>query len=240
MRVFIGLGLNLLQGYGLTETSPVIAFNSIADNEPDTVGRLLPGIDAVIAPDGELRVRGPNIMLGYWNNEEATQAAIDSDGYFHTGDIGRMTLSGHLRIDGRIKDILVMSNGEKVPPADLEQAIGINPLFEQAMIIGEGRPYLAALVVLNRPRWEKLAVRMGIDLNRSDHLNSRQAEQVILDEISYLVRRFPGYAQIRRVHASLEPWSIQEGLITATLKLRRNQLLKRFQREVDLLFEGHG
>jgi long-chain acyl-CoA synthetase len=239
MRVFIGLGLNLLQGYGLTETSPVIAFNSVSDNVPETVGRLLPGMNSMIAADGELSVRGPNVMLGYWNNEEATRAAIDSDGYFHTGDVARMDSSGHLCVAGRIKDILVLSNGEKVPPGDLEQAIGINPLFEQTMIVGEGRPYLAALVVLNRLRWEKLAVRMGIDVTRGDNFNSERAKQILLDEISNLVRHFPGYAQIRRVHASLEPWSVQEGLITATLKLRRNQLLKRFQKEVDLLFEGH-
>jgi len=240
MRMFIGMGLNLLQGYGLTETSPVIAFNSVSDNMPETVGRLLPGMDAVIAENGELRVRGPNVMLGYWHNEEATRAAIDSGGYFHTGDVARMDSSGHLCIAGRIKDILVLSNGEKIPPGDLEQAIGMNPLFEQAMIVGEGRPYLAALVVLNRLRWDKLAVRMGIDGNRRDYLDSVPVKQILLDEISYLMHRFPGYAQIRRVHASLDLWSVQEGLITATLKLRRENILKRFQREVELLFEGHG
>ena len=179
-------------------------------------------------------------MLGYWHNEEATRAVIDSDGYFHTGDVARIDSSGHLCIAGRIKDILVLSNGEKIPPEDLEQAIGMNPLFEQTMIVGEGRPYLAALVVLNRARWEKLADRLGIDGNRRGYLDSEQVKRILLDEISNLVSRFPGYAQIRRVHASLDPWSVQEGLITATLKLRRKSLLKQFHREVEFLFEGHG
>jgi long-chain acyl-CoA synthetase len=240
MRVFIGLGLNLLQGYGLTETSPVIAFNRVSDNVPMTVGSLLPGVEAVIVEDGELKVRGANVMTGYWHNEEATRAAIDSEGYFHTGDVASMDSEGHLSIAGRIKDILVLSNGEKVPPGELEQAIVLHPLFEQVMIVGEGRPYLAALVVLNRARWEKLAGRLGIDGNRSDYLNSEPVKKILLNKISNLTRRFPGYAQIRRVHASLDPWSVQEGLITATLKLRRKSLLEKFQREVEVLFEGHG
>ena len=240
MRVFIGLGANLLQGYGMTEAGPVIAFNTSSDNDPISVGHLLPGVEAAVAPDGELKVRGPNIMLGYWRDGEATRAAIDSDGFFHTGDVGRIDALDHLHIIGRIKEILVLSNGEKIPPGDLEQAIGINPLFEQAMIVGEGRPYLAALVVLNQSRWETLAAGLGLQPDRRDRLDTEPVKKALLDEISGLIRNFPGYAQIRRVHASLDPWSVQEGLITVTLKLRRENLLTRFRKEVDLLFEGHG
>jgi long-chain acyl-CoA synthetase len=238
-RVFIGLGLNLLQGYGMTETSPVVAFNTVADNDPTSVGHLLPGVEAVIAGDGELKVRGPNVMLGYWQNGGATRDAIDRRGYFHTGDVASINDEGHLCIVGRIKDILVLSNGEKVPPGDLEQAISMNPLFEQAMVVGEGRPYLAALVVLNPSRWEKLAARLGLDADYRNRLDSEPVKKVLLGEITGLIRHFPGYAQIRQIHASLDPWSIQEGLITMTLKLRRKDLLQRFRREVDLLFEGH-
>ena len=179
-------------------------------------------------------------MLGYWRHDEATKAVIDRDGYFRTGDIARIDASRHLCIVGRIKEILVRSNGEKVPPGELEQAIGVNPLFEQAMIVGEGRPYLAALVVLNQSRWEKLAARLGLDADRRNRLDSEPVKKALLEEITGLIRSFPGYAQIRRVHASLDPWSVQEGLVTVTLKLRRTDLLKRFRREVDLLFEGHG
>ena len=149
-RVFIGLGLNLLQGYGLTETSPVISVNTTKDNIPTTVGRPLPGVESSIAANGELLVRGPSVMLGYWRNGRATEAAIDPEGYFHTGDVARKDDGGHLTIVGRIKEILVLSTGEKVSPEDLELAIAVNPLFEQVMVVGEGRPYLAALVVLNR------------------------------------------------------------------------------------------
>jgi len=239
VKVFIGLGLNLLQGYGLTETSPVISVNTSDDNVPATVGRLLPGVEAAIASNGELLVRGPNIMLAYWHNREATDAAIDTDGYFHTGDMARIDESGHLTIAGRLKEILVLSTGEKVPTADIELAITVNPLFEQVLIVGEGRPYLAALVVLNPLQWKRIAANNGIASEGLDLAADRRVEAILLSEISQRITRFPGYVQIRRVHATLSPWGIQDGLITATLKLRRKELLARFEQEVNLLFEGH-
>ncbi len=238
-RVFIGLGLNLLQGYGLTETSPVLAVNTTDDNIPATVGRLLPKVEAVIAANGELLVRGPNVMLGYWHNCDATRETIDSDGYFHTGDLARIDESGHITIAGRLKEIIVLSTGEKVPPEDLELAIAVSPLFEQVMVVGEGRLYLAALVVLNGRQWEKLAVGQGIASDQPDLLTSKRVESIILLEITRRITRFPGYAQVRRVHAALSPWRTQDGLITNTMKLRRKELLARFEPEVKSLFKEH-
>jgi long-chain acyl-CoA synthetase len=238
-RVFIGLGLNLLQGYGLTETSPVISFNTTDDNIPGTVGRPLPGVEAAIAANGELLVRGPSIMLGYWQNAEATGVAIDSDGFLHTGDLARMDESDHIVIAGRLKDIIVLSTGEKVPPEDVEMAIAVNPLFEQVMVAGEGRPYLAALVVLNRPRWEKLAASHSVAWDQTEQLAGSGVEHILLSEIARQTTRFPEYAQIRRVHPTLTPWRMQDGLVTTTLKLRRKELQSRFEREVESLFRGH-
>lgn len=238
-RVFIGLGLNFLQGYGLTETSPVISVNTAMDNDPATVGRPLPGIEPLIAPEGELLVRGPSVMLGYWQDRDATEAAVDAKGFLHTGDLAQMDAGGRIRIIGRIKEILVLSNGEKIPPRDLELAITTNPLFEQAMIVGEGRPYPAALVVLNSSEWERLAAAEGLPPHHPDILSDKRVESLLLLEIARLTDHFPGYAQIRRVHASLNPWRMRDGLITNTLKLRREKLLERFKPEVDSLFEGH-
>jgi len=238
-RVFLGLGVNLLQGYGLTETSPVISVNTTDDNNPATVGRPLPGVESAIAANGELLVRGPNLMLGYWHSREATAAAVDPDGYFHTGDLVRMDEGGHISIVGRLKEIIVLSTGEKVPPEDIELAVTANPLFEQVMVVGEGRPYMAALAVLNRHQWEKLATGHGIASDRTDLVAGEQVEKILLSEIARRMTRFPGYAQIRRVHAMLSPWEMKDGLITATLKLRRKELLARFEREVESLFTGH-
>jgi len=238
-RVFIGLGLNLLQGYGLTETSPVVAVNTIENNFPATVGRPYPNVAVKVADNGELLVRGPSVMLGYWQNEAATGAAIDRDGWFHTGDLARIDAAGHITITGRLKEIIVLSTGEKVPPEDLELAITVNPLFEQAMVVGEGKPYLAALVELNDRQWTKLAGRLGISPERTDLVTGGRVEQALLAEIARRIARFPGYAQVRRVHATLTPWTVQEGLITATLKLRRKELLARFAREIEVLYAGH-
>ena len=238
-RVFIGLGLNLLQGYGLTETSPVISVNTTGDNRPSTVGLPYPDVDVRTAADGELLVRGPNVMLGYWHDDAATGAAIDREGWFHTGDLARIEVSGHITITGRLKEIIVLSTGEKVPPMDLELAITVNPLFEQVMVVGEGKPYLSALLVLNDRQWQKLAGRLGIPADRTDLLGEGRVEQALLAEIARRIARFPGYAQIRRAHATLSPWTVQEGMITATLKLRRKALLARFGREVEALYAGH-
>jgi long-chain acyl-CoA synthetase len=238
-RVFIGLGLNLLQGYGLTETGPVISVNLAATNDPVTVGMPLPGVETLIAPNGELLVRGPSVMMGYWQNRAATQAAIDGNGYFHTGDAVVKDGNGRLRIVGRMKDIIVLSTGEKIPPADLELAITTNPLFDNVMIVGEGRPYLGALVVLNGPEWERLAADRGLPADRPDILSSGSVERILLAEIARMMIRFPGYAQVRRIHASLNPWRMRDGLVTNTLKLRRKQLLEKFKLEVDSLYQGH-
>jgi long-chain acyl-CoA synthetase len=238
-RFFIGLGVNLLQGYGLTETSPVVSVNAAEDNLPATVGLPFPGVEVKLAAAGELLVRGPNVMLGYWRDPEATAAVIDGDGWFHTGDLARIDERGHITVTGRLKEIIVLSTGEKVPPEDLELAIAVNPLFDQVLVVGEGRPFLAALVVLNDRQWRKLARRLDIPPDQAELLNSDRVEQFLLAEIARRIDRFPGYARIRRVHASLTPWGVQEGLITATLKLRRKELLGKFDREVEALYAGH-
>jgi len=236
---FISLGVNILQGYGLTETGPVISVNTLGDNIPDSVGRPLPGVEAMLASSGELLVRGANVMLGYWRNKTASEDAIDSDGWFHTGDLARIDTDGHITITGRLKEIIVLSSGEKVPPDELETDITMNPLFEQAMVVGEGRSYLAALVVLNNRQWVELAADLGIPSGQNEMLNSSRVEKALIAKISPQLARFPGYARIRRVHATLSPWSLQDGLITATLKLRRKELLARFAGEIEALYAGH-
>ena len=144
-----------------------------------------------------------------------------------------------MKIVGRIKEIIVLSNGEKISPGDLELAITENLLFEQVMIVGEGRPYLAALAVLNRQEWEKLAAEKGLPADKEEVLSEERVERVLLSETARMIHRFPGYARIRRIHATLNPWKIEDGLITTTLKLRRKQIVNRFEQEVDSLFKGH-
>ena len=237
-KTFIGLGLEISQGYGMTELSPVVSTNRLADNQPASVGQKLSGVDVKLGERDELLVKGPNVMLGYWNNEQATREIIDPDGWLHTGDIAKIE-NEHIYITGRIKEIIVLANGEKVPPTDAEMAIATDNLFEQVMVIGEAKPYLSALTVLNHEQWVKVAQQAGVDPSVAESLNSERASQIILERIMEKMRGFPGYAKIVRVHNTLEPWTIEEGLITPKMSLKRNKLLEKFATEIEQLYAGH-
>lgn len=238
-RVFIAMGLPIIQGYGLTETSPVVCTNRIRDNVPASIGPPIPNVEVRIGDNNALLVKGPNVMLGYWNNPEATKAMIDPDGWLNTGDTARIDEAGRVYITGRLKEIIVMSNGEKIPPFDMEAAIARDSLFDQTMVIGEARPYLAVLAVLNAGQWNKAAVEAGLDAQAPAALHSEAAEQLVLTRIARQLRDFPGYAQVRRAALILEPWSIENGLLTPTLKLRRLQVMEHYKSQIAKLYEGH-
>jgi long-chain acyl-CoA synthetase len=212
-RTFIGLGLPMLQGYGMTEASPVLSVNLLDDNVPESVGPPVAGLEVRFGDGGELLVRGDNVMQGYWRNPEAT-AAVLRDGWLHTGDIAEMK-DGKIYIRGRAKDILVLSNGEKLPPQDVEFAILHDPIFEQVMLVGEGRPFVVLLAV-SRETDEKVLARRANDQ----------------------LKKFPRWMRIRKVVSSVEPWSVDNGLLTPTLKLRRPVLLKQRASDIEAAYSG--
>ena len=238
-RCFIGLGLPLLQGYGLTEASPIVTANTLENNVPASVGVALPGVEIKLGDRDELLVRGPNLMLGYWNNPEKTREAIDAEGWLHTGDVARIEADGHVFIVGRLKEILVMSTGEKVPPGDLELAITEDPLFDQAMVVGEAKPYLAALIVLNLKGWRDLALALAVDEVDPKSISAVAVVQAVSDRVGALLRGFPAHARVREVWLTLEPWTIENGLITPTMKLKRPELERRFAGDIRKLYAGH-
>ena len=238
-RLFIGLGLPVIQGYGLTETSPVACANSPHDNLPASVGRPIPGVEVKIGDKDALLISGPNVMLGYWNNPEATRAMIGADSWLNSGDTARIDEQGHVFITGRLKDIIVMSNGEKVPPVDVEAAIMRDALFEQVVLIGEGKPYLSVIAVLNADHWKKMAAEYGIDAAAPGALQSAQVQNVVLERIAHQLREFPGYAQVRRVTLTLEPWTVENGMLTPTMKIKRAKVFELFNAELDRMYEGH-
>jgi long-chain acyl-CoA synthetase len=234
-EIFIGLGVPILQGYGLTETSPVISVNLPDDNDPGSVGVPLNGVEVRIGDDEELLVKTPGMMQGYWNNHAATAEIIDADGWLHTGDQARIE-NGHIYITGRIKDILVLSNGEKVPPMDMELAISLVPAIEQVLVIGEGESFLAAIAVLGGDAWQQLAARFRLDADDVESLKNERLQTFLLNEIRDRLKDFPGYAKVRRLILLLEPWTVDNGLLTPTLKVKRARVLEKFADEIKALY----
>ncbi len=234
-RTFIGLGVPILQGYGLTETSPVISVNVPEDNEPASVGVALNGVEVRIGDNDELLVKTPGMMKGYWNNHAATAEIIDTEGWLHTGDQARIE-NGHIYITGRIKDILVLSNGEKIPPMDMELAICLHPVIDQALVIGEGHSFLAAILVINPEEWPGLAQRFDLDDSLDEVLKNKQLNTYLVRAVGERLRDFPGYAKVRRVILTREPWTVDNGLLTPTLKVKRAKVIEQFAGEIEELY----
>ena len=235
-RLFIGLGLPLLQGYGLTETSPVISVNRLDDNIPESVGMPCGDIEVRLGENDELLTRSICVMQGYWN---APTDIIDEEGWLHTGDKAEIR-DGHIFITGRLKEIIVMSNGEKVPPGDIEMAIVGDPLFEQVMLIGEARPYLTALLVVNEEAWRDVCVQQGFDENAIRDLDTHEnVHAFLIERIAALMRDFPGYARINRVAVVEEPWTIDNGMLTPTLKVKRKRVAEKHAALIEALYAGH-
>jgi long-chain acyl-CoA synthetase len=238
-KLFVGLGLPILQGYGLTETSPVVSTNRLDDNIPASIGKPIPGVQVKLGEKDALLVKGTNVMLGYWNLPDATKAMFTADGWLNTGDTARFDESGHLYITGRLKEIIVMSNGEKIPPVDMEAAILQDNLFEQVLVLGEGRPYLSAFVVINRDQWTKLAGQNGMAPAVDSIMRSEPAQKLVLDRVQRQIKSFPGYAQIHRVAVLAEPWTVENGLLTPTMKLKRLKVVESHKKEFEDLYAGH-
>jgi long-chain acyl-CoA synthetase len=232
---FLGLGLPVLQGYGMTETSPVVSANTPEDNDPATVGRALPGVEVRIGENLELLVRGPNVMRGYWKRDADTQRAF-VDGWLRTGDQAAIE-AGRIRILGRLKEIIVTSTGEKVAPGDLELAIAVDPLFEQVYVFGDNRPFIGCIVVLGMDTWKRLAAELQLDAAAPASLEHNAARDAVLKRIAALTRSFPYYARPRAVALSLQPWTPENGLMTPTLKLKRNNLARHFEPRIDALYQ---
>ena len=237
-RVFIGLGLPILQGYGMTESSPVVSVNRPDDNVPASIGLTLPGVQVKLGENDALMIRGPNVMLGYWKNEEATKQAISSDGWLNSGDVARIDAQGHIFITGRHKEIIVLSTGEKIPPADMEAAILQESFFDQVMIVGEGRSFLSVLAVLNAHAKEKFFAKHGLDQTLNQNGQRSHVEEVLLDKVTRQTNAFPGYARIRRIAVIDEPWTVDNGFLTPTLKLKRNKVLEKYREVIEQLYNG--
>jgi len=234
-RCFLGLGLPVLQGYGMTETSPVVSANRLQSNDPATVGEVVAGVEVRLGADRELQVRGPSVMKGYWNKPTETQNAFTEDGWLRTGDQAALD-AGRVRILGRLKEIIVTSTGEKVPPGDLELAITADPLFEQVFVVGDNRPFITAVAVLNATRWAALAAELGADPAAPASLQLPAVREAALKRIAQQAADFPRHAIPKAVFLSLTPWTVENTLMTPTLKLKRSNLMAHFAQEIVAMY----
>jgi long-chain acyl-CoA synthetase len=238
-QAYQAAGLKLLQGYGLTESSPVISFNTANENKLGTVGRPLPGIEVRIAPDGEVLTRGPHVMKGYWKEPESTRETI-RDGWLHTGDLGSIDADGFLSITGRKKELMVLSNGKKVVPTHLEGLLVTDPCIDQAIVVGEGRNFLTALLV---PNWATLKKAMGPAGASLDGQVETLAENPAVRD--FLERRVKAaladlspMEQVRKFVILTRPFSVENDEITVSLKLRRNVVLQHYAKHIDGLYRA--
>jgi long-chain acyl-CoA synthetase len=232
-HIYADAGVLVLQGYGLTETSPVISFNSKDAYKLDTVGRPLPGVEVKIAPDGEILTRGPHVMRGYWHNPQATAEAI-RDGWFHTGDLGELDADGFLKITGRKKELLVLSNGKKVVPSFIEGLLQSDPYIDQAVVCGEGRNFLTALIV---PHWANVGAALGraIDLPRESCVPS-EVTNLLRHRIDAALADVCSAEQIKKFIIVPHPFSVAAEELTVSLKLRRNVVLAKYARPLEALY----
>jgi len=231
-RTFLALGIAVQQGYGLTENGPVISVNPLQGNKPASVGTALTGMEIRVDAQQQLWVRGRSVMQGYWNNPQATEEVLQDDGWLKTGDVVRCDDDGYIHIIGRLKDIIVLSNGEKLCPEDMETMMSLEPTIDQAVLIGEGRPYLAALIVPSEDEYQRLQQAYGETWHRHP-----EAIKQTLHTVQQATREFPGYAKIRRVHLCPEPWSIENHLLTPTMKQRRAKIISLYQSEIECLYQ---
>lgn len=238
-KCFLGLGLPLIQGYGMTETAPVVSVNALDDNDPACVGKALPGVEVRIGDNHELQVRGPIVMKGYWKRPEDTARILSTDGWLGTGDQADI-VNGRIYIKGRIKEIIVTSTGEKIPPGDLELALLADPLLEQAFVVGENRPFIACVAVLNPGEWQRLAADLGLNPQAADSLNHPSVHRAVLARIEKNTASFARYAVPRTVHLTLTPWTIENTFMTPTLKLKRNNLMAHFAEAIEGMYQKPG
>jgi long-chain acyl-CoA synthetase len=231
-RLLIGLGLPLVEGYGLTEAAPVVAANGLDDNLPGSVGHALQGVEMKLTAQGELLVRSPSMMMGYWRDPGETARTLDPMGWLSTGDVAELR-DGRIFVRGRLREMIVLSIGEKVNPNTVEAELSRDWLFKQVVVIGNRRPFLAAVIVLNADAWRRFAADKGLDPERPNHAASKIE---LLARITPLLAALPRYAQVRAVHLTLEPWTIEAGLLTPTLKVKRDVVQRMFAREIDALY----
>jgi long-chain acyl-CoA synthetase len=234
---FADVGIRIFEGYGLTETSPVLALNNAQNHRMGSVGKPIESVECQIAHDGEVLVRGPFVFAGYWQKPEATREVMEADGWFHTGDIGRLDEDGFLYITDRKKELLKTSGGKMIAPQPIESKLNANLLVATAVVVGDRHKFLSVLIAPDFPALESLAGQQGIAFASRAELVSDprvQAEyQALLDQVNQSLANFE---TIKRFHLVTEEWSMDSGVFTPTMKLKRRVVAERYAQEIDAIY----
>jgi long-chain acyl-CoA synthetase len=234
---FVGAGIEIFEGYGLTETSPVIAINTFEHRRLGTVGHIIPGVEVKIAEDGEIITRGPHIMKGYFNNPEATAHAIDSDGWFHTGDIGHIDSDGFLKITDRKKEIIINAYGKNIAPQPLEGLLKTSPSIGTPVLIGDRRKFLSALIVPNFEKLERDAKQLGLNFSdRAQLVNDPQVKAIMQKEIDRFNASLDRQEHVRKFTLLPTDFTLEEGEITPSLKVKRKVIDQKYKSLIDAMY----
>jgi len=238
---FLGMGIKILEGYGLTETGPVSNVNRPEKIKPGTVGPPLIDTEIKISDEGEVLIRGPQLMAGYYKNEAATSEVFTDDGFFKSGDIGEVDTDGFLKITGRIKDLIITSGGKNISPQNIENTIKGSRYVEQIAVIGDNRKYLTALVVPAFAELEQWAAGRGIVSSSKDELiNNDDVRQLISDEIKLFTKDLARVEQIKKFMLLADEWSQETDELTPTLKLKRRVLNMKYSSVINQMYPEDG
>lgn len=240
-RVFLAAQIPVMEGYGLTETSPVIAVNEQKNDGTriGTVGRALDGVEVRIAENGEIQVKGPNVMMGYFKNESATKEVFTEDGYFKTGDLGEMVEDEFLKITGRIKETFKTSGGKFVAPQKIENKMKESNFIEQIMVIGEGEKHPAAIIQPAFDFLRKWAARKKISYTSDEEMSKdERVIDRIMQDVEEYNKHFPQYEKVKKIILADTVWGIETGELTPTIKVKRDVIMKRYNSEIEKLYRG--
>lgn len=235
-RFLLAANIRVVPGYGLTEASPVLAVNRESKIKPETVGPALPDTELKLASDGELLARGPMVMQGYWKRPEETAKVLTEDGWLLTGDIAEIDEDGYVKIIDRKKEIIILSNGENVPPALVEQHLAHDPCVLQAMVIGESRPCVSALIVPDTSGIDRIWAREKKQKIPADWRENSEVHSWLLDRLNRATHDLASYMQVRKFCLVNEEWTQASGLLTPTLKFKRQNILDLHAAEVDAMY----
>ncbi|MGA2297192.1 MAG: long-chain fatty acid--CoA ligase, partial [FCB group bacterium] len=235
---FLAAGITCIEGYGLTESSPIISANEPDNPEIGTVGTILKNMEVKIAPDGEILARGPNIMKGYWKDPKATEEAIDENGWLYTGDIGLFTEKGNLKITDRKKYIFVNTGGKNIAPQPIENVLRQSPFIEHCVLVGDKRDYITALISPDFDELKKLADTFGLVYNSlSDLITNPKIIQVIKNDIDRYQKDFAKFERVRKFSLVSQPFSIENGELTPKLSIKRHVVERKFSYLIDEMYK---